>query len=246
MDGAGITLDDRVGSRHYQLYLPGCVVARLDFGDAAWLSIDGKLIGAEIKTVGDAVNCMYSGRLADHQIPGLRSTYDAVYLIIEGIWRSEPTTGILQRYKGELGKWGSWYDVVTGQKRLLYSAFANWLETLSQLGGVSLRSTPGPAETASLLHSLSTWWSHSTHQSFQVMHGASGDGASLARPTVLRRIAAQLPHIGWERSRAVTERFRSVEAMVQASLQDWCEIEGIGKVIAKSVMEVLHGETKIK
>ena len=240
MDGTGITLDDRVGSRHYSLYLPGCTVARLDSGDAAWLAHDGKLVGAEIKTIGDAVNCMYSGRLADAQIPLMRETYDFSYLIVEGIWRADPQSGILQRYKGELGKWGSWYDVVTGQKRLLYSAFANWLETLSQWGGVSLRSAPDPPATASLLRSLCNWWQRSHHQSFEVLHSNNGDSASLARPTVLRRIASQLPHIGWERSRAVVEKFRSVEAMVQASTEDWCEIKGIGKKIAHDVMGVLH------
>ncbi|KKK85044.1 hypothetical protein LCGC14_2777270, partial [marine sediment metagenome] len=65
--------------------------------------------------------------------------------------------------------------------------------------------------------------------------------ASIIKPTLVRRIANELPGIGWERSVAVAAKFSSVAAMMSATQKDWTEIEGIGSKIAKEVKRALSG-----
>lgn len=251
MLGSGITLDDRVGSRHYAQYLPGADVARMEYGDAAWMGIDGSLVGVEIKRVLDAVNCLYSGRLADHQIPGMRDSYDMRYLLIEGVYRSDPESGVLQLWREFPSKkdvqCGRWQDATSGRKRLMYSAFEAWLTTLEEHGGVRLRTSDSPYTTASLLLSLYNWHQREDHKSFQVMHEASGDGAALSRPTMLRRMLAHLPHVGWDRSSALLQRVGSVRFYRKDArpmgTRDWF-IEG--QIADKSALDIeraCDGET---
>jgi NAD-dependent DNA ligase len=64
----------------------------------------------------------------------------------------------------------------------------------------------------------------------------------LRKPTLVRRIAAELPLIGWGKSKAVEEYFPSVVQMVTASEKEWREIPGIGVGIAKGVVEELGKE----
>jgi ERCC4-type nuclease len=235
----GILIDDRAGSKHYQPLITGSELTRLEAGDACWMSWDNRLIGAEIKRVTDGVNCMFSGRLADLQLPRMSEVYDFRYLIVEGIYRAD-AEGVLERYVGELGKWGSFKDATAGRKRVMYSQFEMWLHSAAHLGGAYLERTAEPQDTARLLMTLEAWWKREEHKSFNVMHMYEGDSAALVRPSVLRRIAAELPLIGWERSAAVVERFHSVAEMVGASEKDWMEVEGIGKGIAKQVVEALN------
>jgi len=64
-------------------------------------------------------------------------------------------------------------------------------------------------------------------------------GLLLKPPSLVRRVAKELPGIGWERSLLVEETFDSVRTMVNAPLEQWLEIEGIGKGIATKVQEEL-------
>jgi ERCC4-type nuclease len=240
-----ILVDDRVGSRHYADLIGNSIalLTRLEYGDAAWDG-GGHSIGVEIKKLSDAVSCMYTGRLVDHQLPGMASAYDVRYLVVEGIWRPEPSTGILQYYKGELGKWGRWTDASTGKKRLMYSAFTSWLTTLEMQGGVRVHSTSSAEVTAAWLKASWRWWQSDDHASFHTFHTMTGTGMELVRPGFTRRVAAELPGIGWEKSKAVAEHFGSVERMVSATEKDWQEIDGIGAKLAKDAVSALAGRGK--
>lgn len=245
-----ILLDDRGGSKsresksHYPSLLssliPGSVLTRLDSADVAFTGTRGVTVGIELKKVTDALSCMYSGRLADLQLPAMAQAYDIRYLIIEELYRAEPVTGVLQRYCGQLGKWGQWRDAFAGRQRIMYSAFEMWLHTLSEQGGARLEKTADVEGTASLIQALYCWWQREEHHSYNVMHLSQGDGAALSRPTMMRRIAAQLPMVGWKRSQAVAEKFHSVAEMALATEEDWLSIDGIGGGIAKAVMEAIH------
>jgi len=67
------------------------------------------------------------------------------------------------------------------------------------------------------------------------MQEPGGETAELSRPTVTRRIAALLPHIGWTKSQLVEKRFGTVYNMVHAAEHEWLDIEGIGPKIARDV-----------
>jgi ERCC4-type nuclease len=240
-----LLVDSRLGdsnsrNKSFYHYLPSekAILTQLEYGDVAF-EANGTTIGIECKRVADAVNCMYSGRLADHQIPGLKRSYDVCYLLVEGIWRADPDSGVLQHYRGELGKWGKWVDSTSGIKRTMFDSFTNWLNTLTMMGGVSLLSTPDSETTASTLLSLYKWWSKSSHGSFQVMQQQTG--VELSRPTMLRRMIALLPRIGWDRSGILCQRFGSVADLSNAAPEEFM-IEGqIAMPTAVRIWEAIHG-----
>lgn len=235
-----LLIDDRIGSKHYADMIPGSVITRLEYGDAAFEGHNGVTVGIEIKKILDAVNCMYSGRLADHQAPGLRSSYDVSYLIIEGLWRPEPESGVLQYYRGELGKWGKWCDVTSGRKRLTYTAFESWLSTMAIQGGLQVRSCPSGETTGALLMSLYNWWQRESHGSFRVMDETT-ESAVLSRPTMLRRMIALLPRVGWHRSALLAKRFRSLTDLTAASPEDFIIENEIAIGTATKIWEAIHG-----
>lgn len=243
-----ILIDSRVGSKHLAALLgDNAILTQLDYGDAAW-SGNGITVGVEIKTVLDAVSCLYSGRLADHQIPGLKASYDVVYLIIEGIWRPSPE-GVLQYFKWFPSKketvCGQWMTAVN-RKPLMYSAFESWLQSLASLGGVSVRSTPSSDTTAALLLSLHNWYQRESHESFKAIHQAEGNGAVLSRPTMLRRMLALLPHIGWDRSAMLLSRVKGVAFRGSngsyLSGEDWYVEGQIAEKSAEDIDRACSGE----
>lgn len=224
-----ILVDDRVGSVHYASQLSPSQVERLDYGDIAFEGAGGELVGIEVKKIGDAVNSLLSGRLADHQLPGLIELYDHRYLIVEGYYRACPDSGLIQGWRG-----GSWRDLASGRQRLTWSALDNWLTSMETLGGLRVRRTVTEAETVRTIQSLYHWWQREDHRSLHVFNTAH-DAAAVDRPGLCRRVAAQLPLVGWERSAAVARHFRSIRRMVNAPAAEWTEIEGIGKGIAGRV-----------
>ena len=243
-----ILVDERIGSKHMAAMIPDSELSHLDAGDACWCASDGTMVGAEVKRLGDAISCMYDGRLADEQIPKMTAIYDVKYLIIEGSYRPEPGTGVLQQWRefdsSKETKCGRWTDCQQGRRRLMFSSFTSWLTSMECLGGLRLRHTLSSEMTASLLRSLHDWWQREGHSSFDVMHEFQGDGAALTRPQLLMRIAAQFPGIGWVKSAAVARHFKSLEAMVNAGANDWVKIDGIGRTIARRVREAITNDTE--
>ena len=237
-----ILVDSRVGSKHLAPLLgPLATLVQLEYGDACFSGSGGITVGVECKTVLDALGCMHSGRLADRQLPGMMASFDIRYLVIEGLYRAEPGSGILQYYKGELGKWGRWQDATTGSKRKMYDAFEKWLHSMAELSGTRLEKTPNTEGTASLLLSLFRWWNSDEHKSFRVLDETiDTEAALLSRPTRTRRIAALLPRIGWKRSKEIVRRFPTVRQMVDANLEDWLWEGHIAIDTAKEIMAALH------
>lgn len=245
-----ILVDERVGSRHYaDLIGRDSIRCRLDSADLAFATFTGQGVGLEVKKVNDAINSMFSGRLADLQLPKMVEMFDVRYLIIEGMYRGDPENGVMQIWR-EFGskrgvECGRWYDAHRwegSKKRLMYSQFEQWLHTVSLETGTILEKTLSEHGTAQLARTLYNWHQKSRHRSLHVMMEPQGEGASVIRPSTLRRIAAQLPMVGWERSAAVVKKFHSVRKMLLAPEEAWMEIEGIGKGIARKVVEAVEEE----
>lgn len=245
-----VLIDDRVGSRHLQPLVPGSELVRLDAGDAAFAAHDGKLIGIEVKRVHDAVQCLYTGRLADYQIPRMAELYDVRYLVIEGVYRPDPESGVLQLWRefdsSKDVKCGQWYDVTTGRKRLMYSAFMAWLSSMAVLGGVSVWSSADANTTAAMLLAWYSWWQRDDHRSFDTMHMAEGTGATLSRPTMLRRMLALLPHVAWERSAKLAQKVGAVEFRRKdgrpMGTHDWYIKGEIAQKSAEDIVRACDGE----
>ena len=240
-----------------------CQMESLTAGDLAFTGNgpDGlATIGIERKRLLDLISCIHSGRLAATQIPEMAQIYDHMYLVIEGYWRTDPETGILQTPGGAAmaataahgagnhghgghGNGRSWRDITVGGRRMATADMDAFLWSIETIAGVRLRWSSGPEPTVRQIATIYRQWQKpwEAHKSFHVFQSLQ-TGGSLTRPSFARRVAKELPGIGWERSKAVAEHFGTVEAMVLADPADWQQVEGIGKTIAGNVWQALRSK----
>lgn len=238
-----IMVDERIGSAdlagHLRHWHMPCEVTKLDFGDAAFTGNgkDGPIyVGVEIKKVHDALNCMADGRFAGHKLPGLVSSYDRIWLLVEGNYRPDFNTGVLLA-AGEKAK-----ELSLGRRRFMFRDLDNWLTTMEVMGNIRVRRTGDRIETARVIADLYGWWNKdwSEHHSHLAMHEERSEVASLVRPTVTRKMYAQLPGVGWKKSKALEERFPSMVSLTEALISEIAEVEGIGKVMAERILNAVR------
>jgi len=233
-----IFVDDRVGSRELMRYLPPQLASltRLQFGDAMWLGNgpDGPLhIGVEIKAIGDMLKSIVDGRFAGHQLPGLLRDFHVVYLIVEGKYRPQKDTGLLQI------PWRStWVDADFGAKRWMHRDLDGFLSTMEMKFAIKIRRTYDRIESARVIQDLHHWWTDKEWEEHHSGHAFDISQQPVLLPaSVMCRIAAQLRGIGWKRAHAVEKHFTSVIDMILAPEHEWQRVSGVGKKIAAGVVE---------
>ena len=251
-----LLLDPRIGSGDLEPALRNLGVSvevtHLDYADCSFVGFTDRpvTIGVELKKLADILQCIETGRWAGGQLPGLIATYDYIYLVIEGIWRAG-TDGIL-----ETMLYGNWRPIAFNRRKWMYRDFVKFLLTQATCGGVTVWQTGTRDETARFIAGLYDWWqagtdAHTSHLAFdrtvQVnlrAHAAKTGGVNLLgermQVSLLRRIAAELPGVGVERSAAVAEHFPSIQTMVLADSKEWQRIPGIGKTIAQRIVKELE------
>lgn len=207
------------------------------------------LVGIERKKVGDLAQCILNGRYIFQMQQAKSSGIDVLVLIAElGDIRSSPEDGLL-----EVLNWGIsprtfkrcqvWEPV---KPTITYSRLDQYLTELDYLAGVMVKRSRDVHETAAIIKSL--WDNFQTppdqHNSLHAIFKAPLNEVLLVPPGLVRRVASELPGIGWGRSRAVADRFQTVWEMCQAGVEDWCQIEGIGKKTAEKVVASLGNDTQ--
>lgn len=254
-----LTVDDRVGSAELaeplrQRGVP-VQVRRLPAGDVS-LTGEGPggrpvPVGVERKTVMDFMNGMLSGRIADKQLPVLLDCYEVAWIVIEGRIRPKPGNGVLQvgRRMGMLNtsdEWRNYSDAAHMKREVMYRDVDHFIMTLNMKAGVRVWRTETTDETVAFLADLRSWWmkpwdKHKSHLAFYSPR-EEADSALLVRPSLVRRIAKELPGVGWEKSALVARAFRTVADLVVADEEEWRTIPGIGKTMARDIVRKLRGE----
>jgi ERCC4-type nuclease len=222
----------------------GAESAQLSYGD---ISITGNgpggcpvQVGIEYKKLSDLIQCIDNGRLVGHQLPGMLECYDQVWVLVEGIWR-EGKSGMVEVPRGS-----GWRPIVAGSGGFMSTALQGFLLTLQIKLNVRVAFTGTSLQTVDWLYHLNRWWVMKEWEEHRA-HLAFDNSAALtliSRPTLVRRVAKELPGVGWERSAAVARRFGSVLDMAVADTGEWESIEGIGKVTARKVVRALAGEDR--
>lgn len=241
-----ILLDRRIGSS--DLYSPlrtlglPVQITTLDAGDAAWIGRGPDespvMCGLEIKRVSDLLASITSGRLSGEQLPKLINNYQRVWLLVEGRYRAG-ADGLVEQRQGP-----AWAPVTGGGRPMTYGAVEGYLTTLEVCVGLALRRTFDRAETTQTIAALYRWWTAKAwddHHAHQALHHQTLDAGLLYKPSLTRRIAAELPGVGLSRSGAVADHFETVRALVEADAKEWAAIPGIGKGLAKKITEALNG-----
>lgn len=242
-----IFVDPRTGSKELMpLFLQQQIAFEsqsLEFGDCAFIGSgpDGPaFIGIERKGIRDLASSLMSQRLVGHQLPGLLRSYHFSWLVVEGSWRVNTDTGFV-----EVPRQREW---VTLEPRFTGDTLENWLLTLELRGGVRVRLTYNPADTARFVGALHTWWTKKDwqdHRSHLALY-TPPDAAILDLPSLTRRWAFALPGIGMERAKDVEAAFKTPIALAMAEEAAWRAIPGVGETIAARVMEAIHGVAPLR
>lgn len=239
-----ILVDRRIGSVEIQPRLKSpSLLVEMEFGDMMWegKGPDGVMqIGVERKRIRDLVNSIASGRLAAHQLPGLRGAYDVVYLVVEGVWKGDRSGELVISRDG--GR--TFFPITQGRKWGVESVW-HFLMSVEVMAGVKVRMTRDEKDTARQLDSMYVWWQKEwgKHKSLDTMRRQEWEKGVVGFdprevvgvPSLVRRVAKELPHIDTGRSKAVDEFFPSVVDMVNAPEKVWMAIPGVGKTTARDV-----------
>jgi ERCC4-type nuclease len=252
-----IFVDRREGSKDLlPLLKTPALLVDLEFADASFNGNgpDGDIsIGVERKRIGDLISSIANGRLSGHQLPGLLQDYDLVYLIVEGVFKGDSLDDeLLISTTG--GK--SFKPVSHGRQHWTREGIDHYFTTLESRLYIPHRITTSAKGTAKQLDYLFRYWNKpwEKHASHLALHKGLNFKAAdrkvtfmpeaLEAPSLVRRIASELPGVGITRSIPVAKRFPSVQAMYEATVEDWQGIEGFGKVTSKMAWEALHGGVK--
>lgn len=220
----------------------GVEPATLLYGDIA---IDGNgpegmpvAIGVEYKKLPDLLQCIDNGRLVGHQLPGMLDVYNVVWLLVEGIWR-ERLDGLIEVPRGQI-----WQPIKTGTGNAMAASLQGFLMTMEQKVGIKVMRTGTTGQSVDWLYHLNRWWTgkdweaHRAHLAFDNSQAL----ALISRPSLVRRVAKELPGVGMGRSGPVARTFTSVVDMAMATVEEWEAIEGIGKTTARRVVQAMNGE----
>ena len=176
----------------------------------------------------DLVNCINDGR----HIQQVRRAYDAgfshYFLVVACISRQGPDTGEFEYRTGT-----NWTRTSMAWTRVMA-----YLNQLSYLMGVHVYWSNGIRQTAEIVRSIHSFFQVNEHQSLKKFHAP--DSSLLSAPSLIREVASKLPGIGWERSLAIEEKFNSIRDMINADEQQWQEVDGIGKILAKRITEAVE------
>lgn len=238
-------IDDREGSFGLAMIHPldeMAMLTRLDSGDVC-ITGNGPndsvvSVGVEYKSIPDFLQSEGNGRLAA-QIGEMVKVYDQSWLLTYGSYRAHPGSFSLQVERGK-----RWHTERRGGRDIPFGYIEGALLTLNA-AGVYHKHVEDEQQAAAWLACLAKWWDKpwDKHRSFHKFNNAGAFGVIPdLSPEILQRmrVAATLPAIGWEKALAAAASFNSVREMINASEQQWCDVPGVGKVIAKAIVQAVR------
>lgn len=186
----------------------------------------------------DMLGSIRTGRFSGEQLPKLLDQYEYVFLVVEGVLRTERETGHLKQLRGR-----QWETVCLGRTPFLADELYSFLSSISLHARVEVIQAPDAYETAEHVVRLEKYFGKQwdKHRAHRALHAPSGPYVSLGKAGTVRRVANALTGIGWERSATVEGRFRNVVEMANAEEGEWRKLDGFGKVRSRRVWEELRG-----
>ena len=166
--------------------------------------------GIERKTVNDFMNSVFSGRVFE-QVYRLREAYGKPILILEGEVEEE-----LTKRNNPRSFWGA-------------------LLKLQSDMGIPVLSTPTLFNTANLLYTLVNRIQRKKQDRISIQH----------KPKLMTQkdwqvyVVASLPSIGGELAERLLSHFGNVRKIFQANISDLIKVEGVGKVKAGKIKDIL-------
>ncbi len=249
-----ILVDDRAGSAPFAARLKSAGVpvslTRLVYGDFAFsgkgIGGDPIAIGIEHKSLSDLISSIRSGRLTGNredgspgQLPGMRTSYDYSFLMVEGGWKgSDDGLRILQRR-------GKFWSALPGG--MSATELDKHLLTYQLVGGIYYWPTRDAAHSTRAIVSLYRWATdkpldkHTSHMSPSAPNG-------WAHMTKTYDALRALSGIGDKAAQAAEQHFGTVLAAVNGGVDEWAELKlgqkRFGRVAAGKLWNFLRGITE--
>jgi len=215
-----------------------------------WIDGEEIWIWGERKKLGDLVSCILdTGRLLRQIQEAHQSGFKFLFLIIETTFlRANPKSGVLEI---RTGKGWKEYKLGSMSKPIQYSRIMGYLNQLRYYLGVHIYYTNSVRETAQVIMGVYSMFQTTPeeHDSLQQFVTTPEPVASfLQKPSLIRRMAKELPGIGWDRSKDIEAELGSARELCRVLCGDYraggdtsrlMEIEGIGKgIVAKIEAEL--------
>lgn len=127
-------------------------------------------VGVEVKSLSDLLHCITDGRFAGHQLPGLVAAYDQPWLLVEGSWRAQRGTGLLQY----LSRQYQWRPAAVGSRNFMYRDLASWLFTIRTKTGVLVDTVPDWDHASVWIATLYSWWTRTKRVGKEEVTGWEG------------------------------------------------------------------------
>lgn len=212
-------------------------------------------VGIEYKKVGDLLQCMCDGRLSGTQLPLLQELYPQQYwLLIEGLWQGNPNTGLLEHYwMNPYSHKYQWITSSVGSRKFTAMEFNGWLTTMAVAGGLRILPTClDLASTVQMIQAQYHWWTSKQYEDHRshLAPDNSGTPARLMRKPktqaersrlLTENIAARFEGIGWDKATRMANRFKTPRRLMNASADEWMEVDGIGKGITERAFKDMDG-----
>lgn len=217
--------------------------SQLPYGDACF---DGNTsqgrgsIGVERKQLSDILNCIDDGRFSGHQKIGMKQLYQINFLIIEGVWKPDSSTGYLMECVSAL----TWRPYRYRSQMVRYSKLFRYLLSV-QLSGTSVIITRNIEHTAfnivEMYHYFQKKWDDHTSM-LEVQKIALPDMNQ--KPSLVRRWASDLDGIGVKMSQDAGSMFRSAYDLAHSTELDWMKLKAVGVATAQDIIRQIHKRHK--
>jgi ERCC4-type nuclease len=196
----------------------------------------GKVNGEVVRVCGerkkfsDLVACINDGRHVQQVQSAHEADFQYYFLVLEAIWRETKDGEDTEFMQGN--RW-----IRAGMS---YQRVDAYLNELTYLMGVTVKYSKSSRETVRIVRGMHDFFEDTeAHSSLKKFYSAPMSPVLLTRPSLVRRVAKELPDIGWERSFTIEQRWSTVREMVNAPADEWIELEGIGKGIASKIDQEL-------
>lgn len=210
-------------------------------------------IGIEFKSLSDLLSSIHSGRLQDTQIPTLKREYDRCWILYYGRYRCGQDDNLETLWTNPHNHRDYWkpYNFI-GNRPMKYGYLESSLLSYTE-AGICHKSVPTIEDAAKWIGCLYRWWQkdYDKHSSFRTFDRSS----DLRKPAIMPGIdehtrakmefADRIPGIDYKKSMSIAGHFDSIQDMVNAGVDEWMRVPGIGKVISKVAVEMFSRRGRV-
>lgn len=228
------------------------IPASLPYGDlnfwGVWTDWITTRVCIERKKLLDIVDCVLnSGRHMQQVQDAHGAGFEFIYIIVEGIFRPSPATGLIEVRKGK--QWVPMSELSPNNRKgsipdLEYSRLDSYLNQLDLYLNVRHKHSSGPIETARMAIDLYTLFQKPPeyHTSLrQYYHPPDIYASFLSRPSLIRKIISQFEGVGWAKALEFEKYFYNASYLLRAISESDAvslrAVPGIGKVLADRIIE---------